>query len=84
MELPRGVLVEARKKYIYGELSKTVMVEPLEYPTYSFDAVISVGALSVGHTPGQLSRRIGTHHQARRTQRHSPATGRIREQQVYR
>ena len=51
MDLSQGMLEEARKKGIYLELRQMVMGEPLDYPTDSFDAVISVGVLTVGHAP---------------------------------
>jgi len=51
MDLSRGMLEEARKKNAYRELHQMVMGEPLDYPTDAFDAVISVGVLTVGHAP---------------------------------
>jgi len=51
LDLSQGMLEEARKKDIYGELRQMVMGEPLDYPTDSFDAVISVGVLTLGHAP---------------------------------
>ena len=51
MDLSQGMLEEARKKDIYVELRQMVMGELLDYPTHSFDAVISVGVLTVGHAP---------------------------------
>ncbi|MFH1560792.1 MAG: class I SAM-dependent methyltransferase [Chloroflexota bacterium] len=51
MDLSQGMLEEARKKNIYQELHQMVMGEPLDYPTDFFDAVISVGVLTVGHAP---------------------------------
>jgi len=51
MDLSRGMLEEARKKSVYTELHRMVMGEPLGFPTASFDAVISVGVLTVGHAP---------------------------------
>jgi SAM-dependent methyltransferase len=49
MDLSQGMLEEARKKDIYVALRQMVMGEPLDYPTDSFDAVISVGVLTLGH-----------------------------------
>ncbi len=43
--------LEARKKNAYREFHQMVMGEPLNYATDSFDAVISVGVLTVGHAP---------------------------------
>ena len=51
MDLSQGMLEEARKKAIYVELRQMVMGKPLDYPTNSFDAVISVGVLTVAHAP---------------------------------
>ena len=51
MDLSSGMLEEARKKNAYREFRQMVMGEPLNYVTDSFDAVISVGVLTVGHAP---------------------------------
>jgi SAM-dependent methyltransferase len=51
MDLSKGMLNEARKKNAYDEFHQMVMGEPLDFPTDSFDAVISVGVLTVGHAP---------------------------------
>ncbi len=51
MDLSKGMLEEARKKNAYREFHQMVMGEPLDYATDSFDAVISVGVLTVGHAP---------------------------------
>ncbi|MFC1939279.1 class I SAM-dependent DNA methyltransferase [Chloroflexota bacterium] len=51
MDLSKGMLDEARKKNAYREFHQMVMGEPLNYATDSFDAVISVGVLTVGHAP---------------------------------
>ena len=51
MDLSLGMLEEARKKNAYREFHQMVMGEPLDFPTDSFDAVISVGVLTVGHAP---------------------------------
>ena len=51
MDLSSGMLEEARKKNAYREFHQMVMGEPLNYATDSFDAVISVGVLTVGHAP---------------------------------
>jgi SAM-dependent methyltransferase len=51
MDLSKGMLREARKKNVYREFHQMVMGEPLDYETDSFDAVISVGVLTVGHAP---------------------------------
>lgn len=51
MDLSEGMLVEARRKNIYRELHQMVMGEPLDFATNSFDAVASVGVLTVAHAP---------------------------------
>ena len=51
MDLSQGMLEEARKKNVYRELHQMVMGESLDLPTDSFDAVVSVGVLTVGHAP---------------------------------
>ena len=51
MDLSEGMLNEARKKNAYNEFHQMVMGEPLDFPTGLFDAVISVGVLTVGHAP---------------------------------
>ena len=49
MDLSHGMLEEARKKGVYSEFHQMVLGEALDFPTGSFDAVISVGVLTVGH-----------------------------------
>jgi ubiquinone/menaquinone biosynthesis C-methylase UbiE len=51
MDISQGMLDEARKKGVYQGFDKMVMGEHLGYETNSFDAVISVGVLTVGHAP---------------------------------
>lgn len=51
MDLSAGMLEEARKKNAYREFHQMMMGKPLNYATDSFDAVISVGVLTVGHAP---------------------------------
>ena len=51
MDLSQGMLDEAREKNAYRELHRMVMGEPLGFISASFDAVISVGVLTVGHAP---------------------------------
>jgi len=51
MDLSQGMLEEARKKNVYREYHQMVMGEPLNFATDSFDAVVSVGVLTVGHAP---------------------------------
>lgn len=51
MDLSNGMLEEARKKNAYREFHQMVMGETLDFPSDSFDAVVSVGVLTVGHAP---------------------------------
>ena len=51
MDLSQGMLEEARKKGVYEDFHQMVMGETLDYETGSFDAVITVGVLTVGHAP---------------------------------
>ena len=51
MDLSQGMLDEARKKGVYRDFHQMVMGETLDYETGSFDAVITVGVLTVGHAP---------------------------------
>ena len=51
MDLSTGMLEEAKKKNVYREFHQMVMGETLDFPTDSFDAVISIGVMTVGHAP---------------------------------
>ncbi len=51
MDLSMGMLEEARKKNVYQEFHQMVMGEPLGFSADCFDAVVSVGVLTVGHAP---------------------------------
>ena len=51
MDLSLGMLEEARKKNVYQEFHQMVMGEPLGFSSDHFDAVVSVGVLTVGHAP---------------------------------
>ena len=51
MDMSPGMLQEARKKNVYKELHRMVMGEKLGFNTDSFDAVICVGTLTLGHAP---------------------------------
>lgn len=51
IDLSEGMLEEAGKKGVYDELHQMVMGERLDFPTDAFDAVLSVGVLTVGHAP---------------------------------
>ena len=51
MDLSLGMLDEAKKKNAYREFHQMVMGEPLGFESDSFDGIISVGVLTVGHAP---------------------------------
>jgi len=51
LDLSQGMLAEARKKGVYGELRQMKLGETLDYRNGEFDAVISVGVLTLGHAP---------------------------------
>jgi len=51
MDLSTGMLEEAKKKNVYREFHQMVMGETLDFTTDSFDAVISIGVMTVGHAP---------------------------------
>jgi len=46
-----GMLEEARAKNAYREFHQMIMGETLGFTTDSFNAVISVGVLTLGHAP---------------------------------
>jgi len=50
-DLSEGMLNEARKKGVYREFHQFVMGEDLPFETDFFDAIISVGVLTLGHAP---------------------------------
>ena len=51
MDLSQGMLEQAKKTGAYSGFDQMVMGETLDYPTDAFDAVVSVGVLTVGHAP---------------------------------
>ena len=51
MDISQGMLNEARKKNVYKDFYQMVMGEPLDFASDLFDAVISVGVMTVGHAP---------------------------------
>jgi SAM-dependent methyltransferase len=51
IDLSLGMLEKAREKDAYRELHRMVLGETLDFPNASFDAVISVGVLTLGHAP---------------------------------
>ena len=51
IDFSAGMLDEARKKDVYQEFHQMVMGETLGFGNGAFDAVVSVGVLTVGHAP---------------------------------
>ena len=49
MDLSEGMLKEARNKNVYQKFDQMVLGEHLDYLTDTFDAVISVGVMTLGH-----------------------------------
>ena len=51
MDMSAAMLDESRKKKVYREFLQLILGEPLDIPSNAFDAVISVGTLTLGHAP---------------------------------
>ena len=49
MDLSEGMLKEARNKNVYKSIDQMTLGEHLDYETNSFDAVITVGVMTLGH-----------------------------------
>ena len=49
MDLSEGMLKEARSKNVYKSFDQMTLGEHLDYETNSFDAVITVGVMTLGH-----------------------------------
>ena len=62
-DMSEGMLKEAKKKGVYSRLRKIVLGPDMELDGEEYDAVISVGTLTVGHAPKesllQLSKATG-------------------------
>ncbi len=55
MDMSRGMLEQADRKGVYAQLDQMTLGEPLDYDSAVFDAVISVGVMTLGHaTPESL------------------------------
>lgn len=50
-DLSTAMLEEARKKKVYGAFHQIVLGESIALESDSFDAVVSVGVLTLGHAP---------------------------------
>ncbi len=53
IDMSPGMLEEARSKGVYRELRRMVLGERLYFPDDSFDAVVSIGVLTLGHAPAR-------------------------------
>lgn len=51
MDMSEGMLKQAQAKNVYQEFHQMVMGEKLGFDTDCFDAVVSVGVMTVGHAP---------------------------------
>ena len=51
IDMSPGMLEEARSKGVYRQLHRMVLGERLDFPDDSFDAVVSIGVLTLGHAP---------------------------------
>ena len=51
IDLSKGMLAEAEKKQAYRALHQMVLGEYLGFETHSFDSVVCVGTLTIGHAP---------------------------------
>lgn len=53
IDMSPGMLEEARSKGVYRQLRRMVLGERLDFPDDSFDAVVSIGVLTLGHAPAR-------------------------------
>ena len=53
IDMSPGMLEEARSKGVYRELRRMVLGEKLDFSDDSFDAVVSIGVLTLGHAPAR-------------------------------
>jgi MFS family permease len=51
LDLSPGMLEEAARKGVYGDLREGRLGEHLDYETGAYDGVVSAGVLTVGHAP---------------------------------
>lgn len=49
MDMSLGMLKEAEQKNVYQKLHQGILGEVLDFPTATFDAIISVGVFTYGH-----------------------------------
>ncbi len=53
LDLSPGMLAEAERKHVYGNLRAGRLGDELEYDSGTYDAVVSAGVLTTGHAPAQ-------------------------------
>ena len=53
IDMSPGMLEEARSKGVYRDLRRMVLGQELDFPDDSFDAVVSIGVLTLGHAPAR-------------------------------
>ena len=53
IDMSPGMLEEARSKGVYRDLRRMVLGEKLDFSDDSFDAVVSIGVLTLGHAPAR-------------------------------
>ena len=51
LDLSPGMLAEAARKHVYGDLRAGRLGDELEYDSGTYDAVVSAGVLTTGHAP---------------------------------
>jgi MFS family permease len=51
LDLSAGMLAEAKRKNVYGDLRQARLGDALDYSTGSYDAVVSGGVFTAGHAP---------------------------------
>ena len=53
IDMSPGMLEEARSKGVYRNLHRMVLGERLDFSDNSFDAVVSIGVITLGHAPAK-------------------------------
>ena len=53
IDMSPGMLEEARSKAVYRDLHRMVLGGKLDFPDDYFDAVVSIGVLTLGHAPAR-------------------------------
>jgi len=51
LDLSPGMLAEARRKAVYGDLREATLGEELDYESEGYDGVLASGVLTTGHAP---------------------------------